>query len=184
MPKHRFFGNAILTLLTKIASGYWHVTDTQTGFTACNRKVIDTLPFEKLYNSYGYPNHLLVMLNVYNFKVRDIPSDPIYNVGEKSNINVFTVGFKIIWLLWCSFLWRLKLKYVIRDFHPLVFFYFLGIIFFCLCFFLSVRMFYIWFDRGSIPSINALASMFSFVSGSIFLLFASWFDMDYNKDLK
>jgi len=181
MPRYRFFGNAILTLLTKIASGYWHVTDTQTGFTACNRKVIDTLPFEILYNSYGYPNHLLVMLNVFGFKVKDIPSDPIYNVGEKSNINVFTVGFKISWLLWRSFLWRLKEKYIIRDFHPLVFFYFLGFLLLFLSFFLSIRMFYIWYASGNIPSINALASMFSFVSSNIFLLFAMWFDMDYNK---
>ena len=184
MPKHRFLGNSILTLFTKIASGYWHVTDTQTGFTACNRKVLETLPFEKLYHSYGYPNHLLVMLNIYNFRVGDISSKPIYNVGEKSHINIITVGFKIFWLLLKSFFWRLKEKYIIRDFHPLVFFYFFGIMFLLLSILLSFRLIFVWYDRGSIPSINALAAMFSFVSSSIFILFAMWFDMDYNKDLK
>ncbi len=184
MPKHRFLGNSILTLFTKIASGYWHVTDTQTGFTACNRKVIETLPFEKLYHSYGYPNHLLVMLNIFNHRVSDIPSKPIYNVGEKSYINIFTVGFKILWLLLKSFFWRLKEKYIIRDFHPLVFFYFFGIMFLILSIVLSFRLIFVWYNMGSIPSINALAAMFSFVSSSIFILFAMWFDMDYNKDLK
>ena len=184
MPKHRFLGNSILTLFTKIASGYWHVTDTQTGFTACNRKIIETLPFEKLYHSYGYPNHLLVMLNIYNYKVGDISSKPIYNVGEKSHINIFTVGFKILWLLLRSFFWRLKEKFIVRDFHPLVFFYFFGIMFLLLSIVLSFRLIFVWYDTGSIPSINALAAMFSFVSSSIFILFAMWFDMDYNKDLK
>lgn len=184
MPKHRFLGNSILTLFTKIASGYWHVTDTQTGFTACNRNVIETLPFEKLYHSYGYPNHLLVMLNIYSHRVGDIPSKPIYNIGEKSHINLFTVGFKICWLLLKSFFWRLKEKFIIRDFHPLVFFYFFGIMFFFLSVVLSFRLIFVWYDRGSIPSINALAAMFSFVSSHIFILFAMWFDMDYNKDLK
>tara|TARA_B100000886_G_C20424268_1_gene493115 strand:- start:2945 stop:3892 length:948 start_codon:yes stop_codon:yes gene_type:complete len=184
MPKHRFLGNSILTLFTKIASGYWHVTDTQTGFTACNRKVLESLPFEKLYHSYGYPNHLLVMLNIYNHRVGDIQSKPIYNVGEKSHINIFTVGFKIFWLLLKSFFWRLKEKFIIRDFHPLVFFYLFGIMFLLLSILLSFRLIFVWYDRGSIPSINALAAMFSFVSSSIFILFAMWFDMDYNKDLK
>ena len=49
---------------------------------------------------------------------------------------------------------------------------------------LSFRLIFVWYDTGSIPSINALAAMFSFVSSSIFILFAMWFDMDYNKDLK
>ncbi len=184
MPKHRFWGNAILTLLTKIASGYWHVTDAQTGFTACNRKVIKSLPFEKLYTSYGYPNQILVMLNIFNFRVKDISSKPIYNVGETSHINIGSVGFKISWLLWRSFLWRMREKYIIRDFHPLVFFYLLGFGFLGLSTALFARLFYFWGISGQIPSINALAAMFSFVNSTTFLLFAMWFDMDYNKDLK
>ena len=64
MPKHRFLGNSILTLFTKIASGYWHVTDAKPGLQHVIEKVLESLPFEKLYHSYGYPNHLLVMLNI------------------------------------------------------------------------------------------------------------------------
>ena len=129
-------------MLTKIASGYWHVTDAQTGFTACNKKVIKVLPFKKLYTNYGYPNHLLVMLNIYNFRVIDVYSKPIYNVGEVSNIRVRIVVFRISWLLLKSFLWRLKEKYIIRDFHPLVFFYLLGFTFSLSTIFLFIRLFY------------------------------------------
>ena len=31
IPKTRFFGNAVLSMLTKVASGYWHVADSQSG---------------------------------------------------------------------------------------------------------------------------------------------------------
>ena len=184
MPRYRFWGNAILTLLTKIASGYWHVTDAQTGFTACNRKVIEALPLEKLYDSYGYPNQILVMLNVFNFRVKDIPSKPIYNVGEKSHLKVRRVVFKISWLLWRYFWWRLKEKYIIRDFHPLVFFYASGFGAMLITGLLSIRLVMQWVAAGRIPPINALAVMFFGLIGIQLLLFAMWFDMEANKNLK
>ncbi len=49
---------------------------------------------------------------------------------------------------------------------------------------LFVRLFYMWHLTGHIPPINALAALFSFMSASLFLLFAMWFDMEYNKHLK
>ena len=55
IPRHRYLGNAFLSLLTKIASGYWHVADSQTGYTAISREALETLPLDKLYKRYGYP---------------------------------------------------------------------------------------------------------------------------------
>ncbi len=43
IPKLRYFGNSILSLLTKIASGYWHVADSQCGYTAINKKALRTI---------------------------------------------------------------------------------------------------------------------------------------------
>ncbi len=63
IPHYRYLGNAFLSLLTKIASGYWHVADSQTGYTAISRRALEVLPLNKLYRRYGYPNHILVMLN-------------------------------------------------------------------------------------------------------------------------
>ena len=184
IPKVRYFGNAILSLLTKIVSGYWHVADSQSGYTACNHKVLKIINWDTMYKKYGQPNDLLVKLNVNNFSVRDVPVDPIYGVGEKSGISVKKAIFSISWLLIKGFFWRLKEKYIIRDFHPLVFFYFLGFFFYALFILLSIRLCFIWYDTGFIPSINALASMFSFMSASLFILFAMWFDMESNKYLK
>ncbi len=184
MPKIRYFGNAVLSLLTKIASGYWHIADSQSGYTAINKKALQLIDWDKMYPRYGQPNDLLVRLNVYDLKVRDVPVRPVYNIGEKSGIKIPKVIFTISWLLLKLFLWRLKEKYIIRNFHPLVFFYFFGVIFKILTIMLFVRLFYMWHLTGHIPPINALAALFSFMSASLFLLFAMWFDMEYNKHLK
>ena len=185
IPKLRYFGNSVLSLLTKIASGYWHIADSQTGYTAINKKALKSVNWHKMYKRYGQPNDLLVMLNVLNMRVKDVLINPVYGVGEKSGIKIHKVIFTISWLLFKRFLWRLKEKYIIRDFHPLVFFYFFGFIFGIATILLFCRLFYYWLFLGlDIPSINALAAMFSFMSASLFTLFAMWFDMEANKDLK
>ena len=184
IPKARYFGNSILTLLTKIASGYWHVADSQSGYTAMNNEVLRILDWRFMYTRYGQPNHLLIMLNVLNFRVRDVPVKPVYGIGEKSGIKVKKVIFTLSWLLFKNFLWRMKEKYFIRDFHPLIFFYFIGFSFLILTIILFGRLFYTWWLIGSIPPINALAAMFAFMSASLFTLFAMWFDMEANKNLK
>ncbi len=126
IPHTRYLGNAALSLLTKIASGYWHVADSQAGYTALSLAALDRLDLERVYRRYGFPNDMLVHLNVISASVRDIPSRPIYGVGERSGIRIHNVAPRIAWLLFKGFWWRMKEKYVIRDFHPLVFFYALG----------------------------------------------------------
>ena len=86
MPRSRYLGNAVLSRLTKIASGYWHVADSQSGYTAVSREMLAQLDLDRVYRRYGFPNDLLVHLNVWNARVRDIPSRPIYGVGERSGI--------------------------------------------------------------------------------------------------
>ncbi|MBW1785170.1 MAG: glycosyltransferase family 2 protein [Deltaproteobacteria bacterium] len=184
IPKIRYFGNAALSLLTKIASGYWHVADSQTGYTAINRKALHMIDWDRMYSRYGQPNDLLARLNVCEMKVADVPVRPVYRVGAKSGIRIRRVVFSISWLLFTLFVWRLKEKYIVRNFHPLVFFYLLGALFFVLTAVLFTRLFWMWYATGIIPSINALAAMFCFMSSSLFTLFAMWFDMEYNKDLK
>jgi glycosyltransferase involved in cell wall biosynthesis len=184
IPKIRYLGNSYASLLTKIASGYWHVADSQTGYTVINLRALKILDLDKIYKDYGMPNDMLVKLNVYNLKVRDVPIRPIYGIGEKSGIKIYKVVPKLSWLLFRCFLYRIKEKYIIRDFHPLVFFYVFGFIFDITTVVLFARLFYKWFISGHIPPINALAAMFCFISAVQFTLFAMWFDMESNKDLK
>jgi glycosyltransferase involved in cell wall biosynthesis len=185
IPHLRYLGNATLSLLTKIASGYWHIADSQTGYTAANLKVLKTIDLDHIYNRYGMPNDLLVKLNIYNFRVRDVEIKPIYGIGEKSGIRPIRIIPRLSWLIFKLFLFRMVQKYVIRDFHPLIFFYLLsGFILGIALPILSLRMIYIWISAGQIPPINALAVMVLLITGLQFLLFAMWFDMDYNRDLR
>jgi glycosyltransferase involved in cell wall biosynthesis len=184
IPKIRYLGNSYTSLLTKIASGYWHVADSQTGYTVINLRALKMLDLDKIYKDYGMPNDMLVKLNIYNLRVRDVAVRPVYNIGEKSRMRMQKVIVTLSWLLLKDFLYRLKEKYIIRDFHPLIFFYLFGFFFDIATVALFVRLFYIWFATGHIPPINALAAMFCFITAVQFTLFAMWFDMESNKDLK
>lgn len=184
IPRVRYLGNSILTLMTKIASGYWHVTDSQTGYTALNKTALHLLPIENIYPNYGMPNDFLVTLNIYNMRVMDIPVNPVYGIGEKSGIRLRKVVFSMSFLIIRLFFKRMFHKYIIRDFHPLIFFYTLGGLLFLADIPLTVRIFYRWIVYGRIPPINALTVVFLTIAGLQCILFAMLFDMEANKPLK
>jgi glycosyltransferase involved in cell wall biosynthesis len=185
IPKLRYLGNSMLSLLTKIASGYWHVADSQSGYTAVSARVLETIDWDRMYKRYGQPNDLLVRLNVHNFRVRDVPVTPVYNIGEDSGVRPLRMIPKLSWLLFKLFLHRMWQKYVIRDFHPLVFFYALAFLLLTVSLPLGGRVFYRWLILGEqIPAVNALAWMSSMITGLQSLFFAMWFDMEYNKELR
>jgi glycosyltransferase involved in cell wall biosynthesis len=184
IPRYRYLGNSFLSLMTKIASGYWHIADSQTGYTAISLQALKKIDLDSIYKRYGMPNDMLIQLNQYDFKVRDIHVRPVYNIGEKSGIRLIKVVPKISWLLFKGFWKRLFFKYVIRDFHPLIFFYMLSFILLLASIPLTFRLFYIWAVRGNIPDINAMALIFTLISGLQTLFFGMWFDMDYNKNLR
>lgn len=184
IPHYRYLGNSSLSLMTKIASGYWHIADSQSGYTAISLLALNRINLDKIYKRYGMPNDILIRLNQYDFRVRDVHIRPVYNVGEKSGIKLIQVVPKISWILFKGFWRRLLFKYIIKDFHPLVFFYFLSFFLLGASAPLAVRLFYIWATKGDIPDINAMALIFTLISGLQTLFFGMWFDMEYNKNLK
>jgi hypothetical protein len=184
IPKTRYFGNAILSFLTKIASGYWHVADSQSGYTAAALKVLRTLDLDSIYKRYGMPNDILVKLNVYRFRVRDVPINPIYGVGEQSYMKIHKVIFTLSFLLCRLFLWRLQEKYIIRDFHPLVLFYLLGFVLTPTGIIFGGYLLIYRLFVGTVAATSALFAAFFTISGLQSLFFAMWFDMEYNKELK
>ena len=184
IPKTRYLGNAVLSFLTKIASGYWHVADSQSGYTAVSLETLELIDLDNLYPRYGFPNDLLVHLNVWNRRVRDYPSRPIYGVGERSGIRLWKVVPTISWLLLKGFFWRMKEKYVIRDFHPLVLFYMLGILMVMIGLGLGIAEVVLRVMGNPIPVATIVLVALLTISGSQLLLFAMWFDMETNKDLR
>jgi len=184
MPKTRYLGNAFLSLLTKIASGYWHVADFQCGYTAISLKVLKVVNLDKVYKRFGMPNDILIRLNVHYVRVKDVPVRAIYNIGEKSGIKIWKIVPTLSFLLLRMFFWRMKQKYIIRDFHPLVFFYLLGIPCTTIGTFFGFYMFFYRLFVGRVAATSALFAALLIITGLQFLLFAMWFDMEYNKDLK
>ena len=184
IPRTRYLGNAVLSLLTKIASGYWHVADSQAGYTALSLGALRRLDLDRVYTGYGFPNHVLVHLNIQNARVRDVPSRPIYDVGETSGIRLRSVVPRISWLLFKGFWWRMGQKYVIRDFHPLVFFYSFGVLMTLAGLALGVieAVLRIAGNQITTPTIVLVAVLL--IAGIQFTLFAMWFDMEANKDLR
>jgi glycosyltransferase involved in cell wall biosynthesis len=114
MSKWRLFGNFTLTLLTKIASGYWHIGDPQNGYTAITREALKRIDMDNVYPRYGYPNDMLVKLNVAGCKVADVPIPAVYGT-EKSKIKYSVFITKVSPLLLRGFVWRLKTKYFTRQ---------------------------------------------------------------------
>ena len=181
IPHYRYLGNSFLSLLTKISSGYWHLADSQSGYTAISLTALKRIDPDSIYKYYGMPNDLLIKLNQHDFSVCDVNIKPVYNVGEKSGIRLNKVIPRISWLLFKGFWKRLFFKYVIRDFHPLVFFYSLSMFLLMISIPLALRLMFIWIATGDIPDMNALALFFTLISGLQTAFFGMWFDMEYNK---
>jgi glycosyltransferase involved in cell wall biosynthesis len=184
IPRTRYLGNAVLSLLTKIASGYWHVADSQSGYTAVSRDTLELLDLDRIYERYGFPNDMLVHLNVINARVRDVPSRPVYGVGETSGIRLRRVVPSISWLLTKAFFWRMREKYVIRDFHPLVFFYVFGILFSLIGLALGATVTILRILGNELTVATVVLVALLLIAGLLFTLFAMLFDMESNKDLR
>ena len=184
IPKHRYLGNSALSFMTKVASGYWHIADSQSGYTAISLIALKRLELDRIYPRYGMPNDILVRLNIHNFRVRDVSVRPVYNIGEKSGIRLYKVIPTISWLLFKGFWRRMFRKYVIQDFHPLIFFYLLSFGALALSAVFFFRTVYYWIDLGSVPTTSFLVFWFLLISGFQSLFFAMWFDMENNRHLR
>jgi glycosyltransferase involved in cell wall biosynthesis len=184
IPRHRYVGNAVLSLLTKVASGYWHVADSQSGYTAITVEALKVLQLDRLYKRYGFPNHLLVELNNYDFRVRDVPIKPVYGIGEESGIRLPVVIPKLSWLLLKCYFWRMKEKYVIRDFHPLVFFLATGLLLGGGGALFGAYIVYLRLAYGALSPNAVIFDALCLIMGAQMLFFSMWMDMERNKDLK
>jgi len=115
MPAWRAFGNFLLTYLTRIASGYWHISDPQNGYTAISTKVLSKLDLGSIEKGFAFENDLLVKLHVVGARVLDVPHPARYR-GECSKIKYLQFMVTTSWLLLKDFLWRLWVEYIKRPF--------------------------------------------------------------------
>lgn len=183
-PKSRYIGNAFLSLLTKIASGYWHIADSQGGYTAISAAALRRLDFSHLHPRYPFENSMLIELNINDCRVVDVPIEPRYGIGEQSSMRILRVIPEMLQLLGRGFLRRMFQKYVVRDFHPLVFFYSFGAMFLAVGVVLGVIEVILRIATGGVSTATVVLVALLIMSGLQFLLFAMWFDMESNRPLR
>lgn len=125
MSRWRLFGNALLTMLTRAASGYWDMSDPQNGYTAISMDALGDLPLDRLYQRYGFLNDVLVQLNCNREPIADVSHEGKYG-EETSGIRYrqFIPGLSA--LLAKRFTRRITRMYLVQKFHPLVLGYLLG----------------------------------------------------------
>lgn len=184
IPKVRYFGNSVLSILTKLASGYWRVSDTQTGYTAISNKALNAIRIHEIYRSYGMPNDMLVKLNIAFCTLREVEIKPIYDVGEQSKMKIMKVIPRVSLLLFKSFFIRLWKKYLFRDFHPLFILYNLSFVLFLGAIPFGYKILYLTFNPiREISDATILAFMFLMISSFNAFLFAMWMDIQDNERL-
>ena len=180
MSRWRFFGNSILTFLTKIASGYWKMMDPQNGYTAISKYALENVGIQNMYEYYGYCNDLLVKLNAKGMRIADVAMPAVYG-DEESSIKYSAYIRKVSKMLLANFLWRLKVKYLILDFHPLAFFYVFGALTTLVSLLGAGWSVYAKFAWGDSLFVRGSLSLMLFMTGSLFLMFAMLFDMQVNE---
>ena len=114
MPSIRLFGNAGLSLLTKISTGYWNITDPTNGYTAIHRDVLKILPLGMLSKRFFFESDMLFRLSLYRAVVWDVPMQARYGT-EKSNLSIIKTLWEFPWKHFKNFHKRLFYKYYLRD---------------------------------------------------------------------
>jgi glycosyltransferase involved in cell wall biosynthesis len=183
IPRVRFFGNSILSILTKLASGYWRVSDTQTGYTAIGNRALNAIKLHKIYRSYGMPNDMLVKLNIAQCTLREVEIKPVYRVGEQSKMKVMKVIPRVSRLLVKSFFIRLWRKYLFKDFHPLFIFYNYAFISGLITLPYAYKIIRAFATGTNVNTEPLIAFLFLATSSFQALIFAMWMDMQDNERL-
>ena len=114
MPRGRLFGNGILSLMTKLSSGYWDLFDPMNGYTAIHADVAGHLPLAKISRGYFFETEMLCRLNTLRAVVVDLPMSAKYG-DERSNLKVSRVAGEFL-VKHVRFLFkRIGYNYYLRD---------------------------------------------------------------------
>ncbi|TKB26116.1 glycosyltransferase family 2 protein [Desulfopila sp. IMCC35006] len=114
MPHVRLFGNAVLSLMTKLSSGYWNLFDPTNGYTAIHTDVAIHLPFGKISRRYFFETDMLFRLNTLRAVVVDVPMDAKYG-DEISNLKISKIIGEFVFKHARNFFKRIFYNYYLRD---------------------------------------------------------------------
>ena len=116
MPYVRLLGNAALSIINKLTSGYWTVVDPTNGFTAIHRAALQQLPLNRISQGYFFESDMLYRLSTIRAVVKDVPMASVYK-DEESQLRIGHVLFKFPPLYARAFVKRILYCYFLRDFN-------------------------------------------------------------------
>lgn len=116
MPAVRLLGNALLSLVNKVASGYWDVMDPTNGFTAVHARVLERLPLDKVADDYFFESDMLFRLATLRAVVVDLPMAPVYG-GAPSSLRIGQVAMRFPRRYLSRTAKRIFYGYFLRDFN-------------------------------------------------------------------
>lgn len=114
MPKMRLLGNAVLSLMSKLSTGYWQLFDPTNGYTAIDARVAASLPFSRISPRYFFETDILFRLNTFRAAVVDVPMDSVYE-DEKSNLRISRVLGEFLFKHLKNLSKRIFYNYFLRD---------------------------------------------------------------------
>jgi len=114
MPRARLFGNAVLSFMTKLSSGYWDLFDPTNGYTAIHASVAGYLPYSKISRRYFFETDIMFRLNTLRAVVVDIPMDAKYG-NETSNLKISKILGEFLFKHFRNFYKRIFYNYYLRD---------------------------------------------------------------------
>lgn len=117
IPMVRLAGNVVLSLLTRIASGYRRLSDSQCGYTVASRRALTLLDRTGMFARYGYPNDVILRLAAAGARVCDVPVRPVYGPAWRSGLRPSRVVLPIARLLFSAWLRRIASR--LRAGRPL-----------------------------------------------------------------
>lgn len=129
MPGYRVVGNIVLSFMTKLASGYWHLFDPQNGYTAVRTDVLSRVPLDSVAKRYSFENDLLIHLNILQVPAVDVPIPAVYG-NEVSSIRLSKVVPELLGLLTRGFWRRIWYRYVLWSFSPIALLLIVGLLLF------------------------------------------------------
>jgi glycosyltransferase involved in cell wall biosynthesis len=114
MPGVRIFGNAVLSFMAKLSTGYWNLFDPTNGYTAIHACAASILPYDRISRRYFFETDMLFRLNTLCAVVVDIPMDARYG-DEVSNLKIKSIIGEFLVKHLHNFWKRIFYNYYLRD---------------------------------------------------------------------
>jgi len=118
MPPARLVGNAALSLLSKLSTGYWNLLDPTNGYTAISREALEAIDLAQLDDRFFFESSMLTELSLARAVCVDVAIPARYG-GESSHLSVVRSVVEFAVKHARAFARRLWIRYIVLDFSAI-----------------------------------------------------------------